>query len=200
MKRSNHASVVRLTSLALLAALVVVLQTVASGIRIGPVPISLTLVPIVVGAILFGPGAGAGLGAVFGIVCLIAGITGADQFTNVLWVASPFWLVVVCVGKAVLCGLCAGLVAKALRQRQTLSCILAALTAPVVNTGVFLLGCRIFFLPMLADMAQNLGFGDNVGRFMIIGLVGVNFLAELGINIVLSPVILRLIRIGRKEN
>ena len=89
MKRSNHASVVRLTSLALLAALVVVLQTVASGIRIGPVPISLTLVPIVVGAILFGPGAGAGLGAVFGIVCLIAGITGADQFTNVLWVASP---------------------------------------------------------------------------------------------------------------
>ena len=105
MKRSNHASVVRLTSLALLAALVVVLQTVASGIRIGPVPISLTLVPIVVGAILFGPGAGAGLGAVFGIVCLIAGITGADQFTNVLWVASPFWLVVVCVGKAVLCGL-----------------------------------------------------------------------------------------------
>lgn len=75
MNRKNHASVVRLTSLALLAALVVVLQTVASGIRIGPVPISLTLVPIVVGAILFGPGAGAGLGAVFGVVCLIAGIT-----------------------------------------------------------------------------------------------------------------------------
>jgi thiamine transporter ThiT len=48
MNRKNHASVVRLTSLALLAALVVVLQTVASGIRIGPVPISLTLVPIVV--------------------------------------------------------------------------------------------------------------------------------------------------------
>ena len=35
MKRNNHASVVRLTSLAILAALVVVLQTVASGIRIG---------------------------------------------------------------------------------------------------------------------------------------------------------------------
>ena len=55
-------------------------------------------------------------------------------------------------------------------------------------------------MPMLAEMAQKLGFGDHVGRFMIIGLVGVNFLAELGINIVLSPVILRLIRIGRKEN
>ena len=116
MKRNNHASVVRLTSLAILAALVVVLQTVASGIRIGPVPISLTLVPIVVGAILFGPGAGAGLGFVFGLVCLIAGVTGADQFTYLLWTASPFWLIVVCVGKAVLCGLCAGLAAKALRK------------------------------------------------------------------------------------
>ena len=91
MKRNNHASVVRLTSLAILAALVVVLQTVASGIRIGPVPISLTLVPIVVGAILFGPGAGAGLGFVFGLVCLIAGVTGTDKFTYLLWTASPFW-------------------------------------------------------------------------------------------------------------
>ena len=53
MKNEKHISVVRLTSLALLAALIVVLQTVASGIKIGPVPISLTLVPIVVGAILF---------------------------------------------------------------------------------------------------------------------------------------------------
>ena len=104
MNSKKHTSVVRLTSLALLAALVVVLQTVATGIKIGPVPISLTLVPIVVGAILFGPGAGAFLGGVFGVVCLIAGIAGTDQFTNLLWVASPFWLTLVCVGKAVLCG------------------------------------------------------------------------------------------------
>ena len=116
MKNKKHTSVVRLTSLALLAALVVVLQTVATGIKIGPVPISLTLVPIVVGAILFGPGAGAFLGGVFGVVCLIAGIAGTDQFTNLLWVANPFWLTVVCVGKAVLCGWVAGLVYRALEK------------------------------------------------------------------------------------
>ena len=66
--------IIRLTALAILTALVIVLQTVASGIRIGPIPISLTLVPIVVGAVLLGPAAGAGLGAVFG---LIAGYFGA---------------------------------------------------------------------------------------------------------------------------
>ena len=118
MKSKKHTSVVRLTSLALLAALVVVLQTIATGIKIGPVPISLTLVPIVVGAFLFGPGAGAFLGGVFGVVCLIAGIAGTDQFTNLLWVASPFWLTLVCVGKAVLCGYVAGLVYKALSKTR----------------------------------------------------------------------------------
>ncbi len=195
MNRNNHASVVRLTSLALLAALVVVLQTAASGIRIGPVPISLTLVPIVVGAILFGPGAGAGLGAVFGIVCLIAGITGADEFTNVLWVASPFWLVVVCVGKAVLCGLCAGLVAKALRQRQTISCILAALTAPVVNTGVFAIGMLTVFKPVLQDYAG----GTNIVYFLFVAFIGVNFLVEFAVNAALSAAIARIVQVVQKQ-
>ena len=81
MNRSNHTRTARLTTLALLAALVVVLQTVASGIKVGPVPITLTLVPIVIGAILMGPKAGALLGGVFGAVTLIAGIIGADAFT-----------------------------------------------------------------------------------------------------------------------
>ena len=147
MKNEKHTSVVRLTSLALLAALIVVLQTVASGIKIGPVPISLTLVPIVVGAILFGPGAGAFLGGVFGVVCLIAGIAGTDQFTNLLWVANPFCLTVICVGKAVLCGWVAGLVYRALEKRQTLGCIAAAICAPIVNTGVLPSACSRFLSP-----------------------------------------------------
>ena len=170
MNRKNHASVVRLTSLALLAALVVVLQTVASGIRIGPVPISLTLVPIVVGAILFGPGAGAGLGAVFGVVCLIAGITGADEFTNVLWVASPFWLVVVCVGKAVLCGLCAGLV-------------------------VFAIGMLTVFKPVLQDYAG----GTNIVYFLFVAFIGVNFLVEFAVNAALSAAIARIVQAVQKQ-
>ena len=196
MNRKNHASVVRLTSLALLAALVVVLQTVASGIRIGPVPISLTLVPIVVGAILFGPGAGAGLGFVFGLVCLIAGVTGADKFTYLLWTASPFWLIVVCIGKAVLCGLCAGLAAKALEKKQTLSCIAAALVAPVVNTGVFLLGMVLFFQETLRAWAA----GSALLTYVLFTLTGVNFLVELGLNLVLSPAVSTLIRAIRKTH
>ena len=143
MKRSNHASVIRLTSLALLAALVVVLQTVASGIRIGPVPISLTL----------------------------------------------------CVGKAVLCGLCAGLVAKELRQRQTLSCILAALTAPFVNTGVFAIGMLTVFKPVLQDYAG----GTNIVYFLFVAFIGVNFLVEFAVNAALSAAIARIVQVVQKQ-
>ena len=200
MKNKNHASVVRLTSLALLAALVVVLQTVATGIKIGPVPISLTLVPIVVGAILFGPGAGALLGGVFGVVCLIAGITGTDQFTNMLWVASPFWLTVVCVGKAVLCGWVAGLVYRAMSKNQTLGCIVAAICAPIVNTGVFAIGMFTAFRPIL----QNFAGGTDLVYYFFIGMIGVNFLVELGVNAVLSAAIARIVKaveqsLGKKK-
>ena len=47
----KHENVKKMVALALLAALVVVLQTVASGIKVGPIPITLTLVPIVIGAV-----------------------------------------------------------------------------------------------------------------------------------------------------
>ena len=190
MKNEKHTSVVRLTSLALLAALIVVLQTVASGIKIGPVPISLTLVPIVVGAILFGPGAGAFLGGVFGVVCLIAGIAGTDQFTNLLWVANPFWLTVICVGKAVLCGWVAGLVYRALEKRQTLGCIAAAICAPIVNTGLFILGGLLLVNGTLSANLANFGAGgQTVVYFLIIGCAGLNFIAEFLVNLVVSPAI-----------
>ena len=144
---------------------------------------------------VYGSAAGLWLGFVFGMVVLLSGDSAAFFAFSV-----PGTLLTVLV-KGIACGgLAGGVYAWLAQKNRTLAAVTAAIVCPVVNTGVFLLGCRIFFLPMLADMAQNLGFGDNVGRFMIIGLVGVNFLAELGINIVLSPVILRLIRIGRKEN
>ena len=62
----------RLTGLALLTAIIVVLQVVASFVKFGPFTITLALAPIIIGAALYGAGAGAWLGAVFGVVVLIA--------------------------------------------------------------------------------------------------------------------------------
>ena len=58
----RNSSTKKLVSTALLAAVIVVLQTVASGIRIGPFTPTLSLIPIIIGALLYGPLAGAFLG------------------------------------------------------------------------------------------------------------------------------------------
>ena len=195
MNANSQGKTRRLAGLALFTALIVILQLLGNFIRFGPVSVSLVALPIAVGAAVYGGAAGLWLGFVFGMVVLLSGDAAAFFAFSV-----PGTLLTVLV-KGIACGGLAGLVYAWLAQKnRTLAAVAAGIVCPVVNTGVFLLGCRIFFMPMLASMAQSLGFGDNVGRFMIFGLVGVNFLAELGVNIVLSPVILRLIRIGRKEN
>ena len=182
-----------LTGVAVFTAIVVVLQLLGSFIRFGPFSISLTLIPIVVGAALYGPWAGAWLGFVFSMVVLISGDAGAFLAVNVLGTI----LTVLVKGTAA--GFLAGVVFRALEKKNTwLAVICAAITCPVVNTGLFLVGCELFFLETVTGWGQAAGF-ESVGKFMIYGLVGGNFLFEMLTNIILSPVILRLIRIGRKE-
>lgn len=183
----------KLVGVALFTAIVVVLQLIGSGIKLGPFSISLVLVPIVIGAALYGKSAGAWLGFVFGFTVLV---TDAAAF---LAVSVP-GTILVCLAKGILAGLCAGAVYKAVEKKNaTLGVALAAITAPVVNTGVFLIGCALFFLDTVRGWGEAFGFGSNVLAYMIFGLVGANFLLELAINVILSPAIVRLIEVGKKS-
>ena len=182
-----------LTGVGIFTAIVIVLQLLGSFIRFGPFSISLTLIPIVVGAALYGPWAGAWLGFVFSMVVLISGDAGAFLAVNV------FGTILTVIVKGTAAGFAAGAVFRALEKvNVTLAVICAAVICPVVNTGLFLLGCKLFFMETITGWGQAMGF-ENVGKYMIYGLVGGNFLFEMLSNIILSPVILRLIRIGRKE-
>ena len=184
----------RLTGLSLMCAIVVVLTVLCTFVRFGPFSISLTLIPIVVGAALYGPWAGAWLGFVFGMTVLLSGDAGAFLMVNALGTVLTVLL------KGALAGLMAGLVYGALKNTNVwLAAICAALVCPVVNTGVFLLGCKLFFMETITGWGEAMGF-ESVGKYMIYGLVGGNFLFEVLFNIVLSPVIVRLIRVGKKEN
>ena len=104
----------RLTGLALMTAIIVVLQVVASFVKFGPFTITLALAPILIGAALYGPKAGACLGGVFGAVVLLACILGWDPGGAILWNANPFLTALVCLGKGILAGLAAGLVYRAI--------------------------------------------------------------------------------------
>ena len=182
-----------ITGVAIFTAIIIVLQLLGSFIRFGPFSISLVLIPIVVGAALYGPAWGAWLGFVFGVVVLLSG--DAAPFL----VVNPFGTIVTVLLKGTLAGFAAGVVYKALERTNTwLAVIFAAIVCPVVNTGLFLIGCELFFMETVTEWAQAAGY-ESAGRFMIFGLVGLNFLIEMLVNLLLSPLILRLIRLGRER-
>ena len=84
MKNSTTKKILKTVQLALLVALVFVLQMLGSFIKIGPLPMSFVLVPIVIGAFLLGWRAGAFLGFVFGAITMVMGIAGIDGFSFLL--------------------------------------------------------------------------------------------------------------------
>ena len=185
----------RMVQLAVLLAVVIILQCFLGSIVVGATSFSVVLVPIVIGAILLGPEAGAFLGFAFGLVVLIRGITGQDMFTNILFVAQPLFTAVICLGKGIAAGWAAGATYRLMSGvNKFLASVMAAAVAPVVNTGLFILGG----LTLVKDTLEaNLGaFGaDSVLIFLVIGCAGVNFLVEFGVNMVLSPAINRIVTV-----
>ena len=190
-KRDNSEAVKKIAISGILTALVVVLQMMGQFIKFGPFAISLVLIPSVIGAALCGPKVSTWLGFVFGVAVLF---TDAAAFLAISVVGT----VVTVLLKGALCGLAAGLVYKALENKnKILAVTVAAVVCPIVNTGVFLLGCVVFFLETIKQWGAGAGF-ENVAEYLIIGMVGLNFLVELATNVVLSPVVVRLLSISKK--
>lgn len=192
-KTMERDSILKLTMGGLFTAIVIVLQMFASAVKFGPFQISLVLIPIVIGAAVCGWKVSTWLGFVFGMVVLLNG--DATAFLTINAVGTVLTVLL----KGAGCGLAAGLIYKALEQKNRyLAVILSAVAAPVVNTGIFLIGCRLFFFETIKEWGAGAGF-DNPLAYMIIGLVGINFLVEMASNIVVSPVILRIINAFRKR-
>ncbi len=193
--KSNLSKVKNLTLLALMTALVVVFQLIAAFIPLGFNVGALCLVPIVIGAALLGPWAGAWLGLVFGVVILATG--GASWFYTLI---QPQWLgvvatVIVVLLKGSLAGLISGLLYRLLAKKNSLlAVILAAVACPVVNTAIFTLACFTVFFPGLTGAAA----GQSMLSYIFLTLIGANFFVELGISAVLAPTAHRLIAIASK--
>ena len=194
---NNRNQIKRLVLLALFTALVAVLSYLGGFIKIGGfASISLTLIPVVLGAALMGPFAGMWLGGVSGVVFFMT----ADA---VFWfgLSIPGTIITVMV-KGMAAGLLAGFVYKlAERFNRYVAVVAAAVVAPVVNTGIFIIGCFVFFLDTVQGGATAEGM--SLGAYIIIFFVGFNFLFELLANLILSPAILRVINInvrGKRKN
>ncbi len=202
--RNTNQKILRMVQMAMLIALVVVLQIISAMIPpVGGVSITLTLVPVVVGAILFGRKGGALLGFSFGLIVLINCMTGLDVGGNILWNANPFLTAVICFVKGIAAGFVPALLYEAVKGkkesvgsgRKYVAALVAALSAPVANTGLFVCGMLLFFMETLRAWAG----GTDLASYILLGLAGVNFLVEFLINIILTPAIVRIVEAVKKK-
>lgn len=186
----NNSKVKRMVGIAILMAVVVVLQLLGQFIKLGPmVSVSLVLLPIVIGAAVYGPTAGAILGATFSVVVLLQPDTGFFYGISVLGT------VVTVMAKGILSGWLSGLAYKALEKKSVFFAVaLAAVICPIVNTGLFFLGCITFFYDGLASTGV-----ENVAMYVITMFIGFNFIAEFVVNVLCCPVAVRLLHIIRKK-
>ncbi len=195
-KTNTKFDVYKLTGLGILTAIVIALQVFTTFVHFGPFSITLALIPIVVGAAMYGIGAGAYLGAVFSVIVIIMSMTGGDPGGFMVWSANPLMCIVLCMVKGTMAGFEAGIHYKALEKtNKIVAAVAAALISPVVNTGIFVIGMMIFFKETLVAWAG----GTNIIVYIIFGLTGINFLIELGVNIILSPAVVQIVDAVKKN-
>ena len=185
----------KLTYFSVLTALTIVLQLLGNTVRIGVVTLNFSLIPIVLAAILLGALYGAALGAITGLIILFnCGILGADGFTNVLFATDPVVIILVCVLKTAVAGAVSGWLFKLLVKRNGLAAtIVAAGIVPIINSGLFILG-MLLIIPSLRA-AGFIAEGANAFAVIVIGLVGLNFVFEFAVNLIVAPALYRVINI-----
>lgn len=195
----KESAILRMVELAILTAVVLVLQLTGTAIKLTALgtSISLVLIPIVLGAVLLGPAAGAWLGGVFGCITYLMGVFGMDGFTFILFTEHPLLTAFVCFGKGIAAGFCAGWAYRLLcRKNNTVAMFTAAAVAPVVNTGLFILGALLMSETLSANFVAD---GSTVLYFLVIVCAGVNFLLELALNLIVTPSISAVVQAVKKR-
>lgn len=197
MERTNIRmtdSIQKLVFTAVMTAIVVILQLVAilSRVVLPVFAINLVLIPIVIGAAIGGVKVGAWLGFVSGIAVLVSGDASAFLTVDI------FGTITVVLLKGTVSGIAAAGAFKLVEKKNKYLAVLAAAVAcPFANTGIFILGCFIFFMDTVREWGSALGF-ENAFAYIILGMVGINFVIELVLNLVLSPAAVRLLDIKKK--
>lgn len=192
----NKISASSIAKFSMLFAIIIVLQVISNYIKIGPVNITLTLIPLVLGGIILGVKGGTLLGFAFGLTTLVCGLIGIDGgFVLTLMSGGPFNViltVLICLVKGTMTGLVSSLIFKSVSKKSVVKAtIISAISAPIVNTGLFILGA-LGLNNVIGAMAS--ASGVSTIYFLIIYCAGFNFIFELGTTLVFAPSLFRVIK------
>lgn len=204
MKSSAKQRTYKLVQLAMLIALIFVMQylgtLLSSPFKAIGIELSFVLIPIVIGAFLLGPIEGAILGLVFGVMTIVLTVMAPGTMTYILFDDNPALFILTALTKAICAGLGSGLIYKGLDKLFKgklvyLKTLIASASAPIINTGIFLLGMVFFFGNTISEKWSG---GENVFLFLV-GLIWINFVIEFAINVVLTPAIIRIVEVVKKK-
>ncbi|MCL2397180.1 MAG: hypothetical protein FWC93_03850 [Defluviitaleaceae bacterium] len=187
----------RMVGIAIFAAIIIALQMFATAVNYvtpGTIPIALVLPPLVIGAAMYGVKAGAVLGFCFGIVVVGSGIFGFAPTSAMMWNVNPIIFVVGTLGRGLAVGFVAGATYKLFARKDIFMGVwAAAIIAPIINTGIFIF-VLFLFVEILVTADEPVSFLQR----LITAFVGINFMMEMVVNIVIAPAISRIIRVGKK--
>lgn len=177
-----------LAQLSLLIAIELILAYTPLGyLRTLGLEITFLMIPVAVGAIVLGPGAGAVLGLVFGLTSF-GTCFGSSAFGSSLLAINPIGTFITCAGARVLAGWLAGFIFSKIKKFKY-SIEITSLIAPLLNT-VFFMGCLVIFFyntDYIQSFADVLGAANPIT--FVIMFVGVQGLVEAAVGFIATGLI-----------
>lgn len=138
----NRSNARTIAEYAIFIAIIFVMRvTGLSSIPVGPLVMTLTMIPIAIGAMLLGPLGGTVLGTVFGFTSLYDAMIGKAAMTGFFFQMSPVLTFFLCVGTRALVGFLTGWLFRLMKavDKRGIWCYFAGgLLAPMLNTILFM--------------------------------------------------------------
>ena len=171
----------RMVLLAMLSGILLVMSFTPLGyLNIGPLAISLNMIPVAIAAVALGPSGGAFLGAMFGITSCMqcVGIGGTSAMGMVLFEINPLLTIIQRFVPRLLAGWLAGLTYRGLRKITGvgLASSITGYCAALLNTVLFMFA--LVFLFGQTQYLQEMIGGRNIIVF-ICTFVGINAVIEM---------------------
>ena len=171
----NKQKITRIVIMGLLTAILVVMSFTPLGyLNIGPLSITLNIIPVAIAALTMGSVGGAAVGAVFGLTSFLqcVGIGLPSPFGVALFGISPIFTIITCFVPRILDGFLLGYINKFVADvsNSIVSSFITGFAAALLNTVFFMTSLMLLFMDMRGEM--------NIIAFMC-AFVGINAVFEI---------------------
>lgn len=199
MNTTRNPKIRQMVQLSILTALLLVLAFTPLGyLRIGPFSVTFMPVPVVIGAILLGPGGGAFLGLVFGLTSF-AQCFGIDPMGTALMTINLFYTFIMTVVTRTLMGYLTALIFRGMRslfaklpksdKTKPVTYAVASAAGPFLNTVLFMSSMYLFFGREQVVLDAFALTGAVPFFVFVFGLVFANAMVELLVTLIIGTAV-----------